>query len=118
MATYTRYAVKAGKQVELAARDIEMVHDCGPDAEDHPLEIDGRGTLRFKGDPFIRALADMTDLNGLAVFVKRAEDADDPLDPFAMGIRKFYRDMGYSVCGYLEVFEELLHERYPHWYKS
>lgn len=66
---------------------------------DHAIERDARGTLRWKADPLMVWIVDRyTPLN------KMWEQSSDqfPLE----SLKKFYRDIGYSLAGYLEVFPE------------
>jgi hypothetical protein len=107
MATVTFYAWRDGKQVPLTPDQVRLFKDCGPDASDHQLVWDLK-VLRFKADPLQRILADMVNLNDLAIAVQRADQDGDLRRSF----RKFYRDMGYSLCGYLDIFGEQLDEEY------
>lgn len=86
-----------------------LLEMCGADAQAHPL-IDRDGVLRFKADPVVRYVVDnVVDLNKLWVGL-------GPLShdiAVRHSLRRFYRDMGYSLSGYLEVFGEELDEEYP-----
>lgn len=69
---------------------------------DHEIVMDEDGTLRWKVDPKVRGVVDKIGLNdlfclfhdmGLGLHNKNSEP-----------IRKLYRDIGYSLFGYWEVF--------------
>ena len=72
---------------------------------DHPVHIDGRGTgrsLRWKANSVVQIMGHRengigVDLNKLWVFFI---DAKLPIEDMAT----VYRMMGYSLCGFLEVF--------------
>jgi len=64
---------------------------------DHPIIVDDHGTYRWKSDPIVNMLFEYkcVDLNTM---YKNGASKNDPR------VRKFYRDMGYSLYGYWEVF--------------
>lgn len=85
---------------------LQLLLSCGPDAQNHPLElVDGQ--LRFKPDPvinYIHRRARLTNLNDLCF----AMDTDQPTH--RLSLRRFYRDIGYSLSGYLEIFGDQLEQ--------
>jgi hypothetical protein len=66
---------------------------------DHEIIRDANGTLRWKQDPKVREIIDKGILNDLWYLfhtmglTKNSEE-----------VRKIYRDMGYSLFGYWEIF--------------
>ena len=91
---------------DLTQANKNLVDQCGKDALKHPLVLDG-GVLRFKANPAVRAAADLIDLNELWARMRVALDLSQEA---RLGIRAFYRDMGYSLSGYIEIFGEILDE--------
>lgn len=72
--------------------DVETHHD-------HIIIEDEHGTLRWKEDPKLRNLVDHIGVNEIwHLFHHIGLDKND--EP----VRKMYRDMGYSLFGYWEVF--------------
>jgi len=66
---------------------------------DHEIIIDESGTYRWKQDPDVVSLIDDLNLNSLWVlFYKMGMNKNSE------EIRKMYRDMGYSISGYWEIF--------------
>ena len=67
---------------------------------DHKIVVDEHGTVRWKQDPWISYLIDnKIDLNALIhLFHKLGIDRNS--EPY----RKLYRELGYSLSGYWEVF--------------
>lgn len=66
----------------------------------HPIER-VKGIVRWQVNPLMRWISERIDLNEMCVAAQRNQfSADDYM--------KFYRDMGYSLCGFLEVFGERL----------
>lgn len=72
--------------------------------KDRPIYTDGNGTRRFRGNEIVRYLldeatagrkCDMTDLAVQVKFKKLFSAAD---------WQEFYQLIGYSLCGYAEVF--------------
>lgn len=90
----------------LTKEQKELLEQCGADAQGHPLVLDGK-VLRFKANPIVRLIVDMqwVDLNQLSRMVGNMDSPE-----IRLGIRAFYRDMGYSLCGYLDIFGEILTE--------
>lgn len=66
---------------------------------DHEVIEDANGTLRWKEDPTVNEILDRVNLNDLWMLfygmglTKNSEE-----------VRKLYRDMGYSLSGYWEIF--------------
>lgn len=73
--------------------DIEFHHN-------HEIIRDQNGTVRWKADPFIEGMITNTvNLNDLwYIFHKMG------LTKNSEEVRKLYRDMGYSLSGYWEIF--------------
>lgn len=66
---------------------------------DHEIIMDDNGTIRWKADPTVNSLIDDLNLNSLwMLFFKMGMNKN------SKEIRKMYRDMGYSLSGYWEVF--------------
>ena len=66
---------------------------------DHPVVRDEHGTLRWEGDPKVREIINKGILNDLVyLFYKMG------LTKNSEEVRKLYRDMGYSLSGYWEIF--------------
>jgi hypothetical protein len=84
------------------ARAKELLAQCGPDAADHPIVWDGE-IVRFKADPVIKWCALKVSLNALALYAERADSPE-----MRLAVRRFYRNMGYSLCGYLDIFGDQL----------
>ncbi len=66
---------------------------------DHPVVKDESGTLRWQSDPKIENLVDRMNLNDLWILFHHMG-----LTKNSEEVRKLYRDMGYSLSGYWEVF--------------
>ncbi len=81
-------------------RDLEA---CGPDAQEHPVEIVD-GELRFVANPAIAHLNRTRHINLSNVYLA----LDMNVAAHRLGLREFYRMLGYSINGYLEMFEEML----------
>ena len=65
----------------------------------HRVIEDENGTLRWEEDPVVSRLIDNIGLNDLWVlFMKMG------LTKNSEPVRKLYRDMGYSLSGYWEIF--------------
>lgn len=65
----------------------------------HRVIEDENGTFRWEEDPTVRAIIDKGILNDLWVlFMKMG------LTKNSEEVRKLYRDMGYSLSGYWEIF--------------
>ena len=65
----------------------------------HRVIEDEHGTLRWEEDPVVRKTLDRVNLNDLwMLFMKMG------LTKNSEPVRKLYRDMGYSLSGYWEIF--------------
>ncbi len=80
-----------------------MKLDCGPDAQNHPVVIE-KGIPRFKSDPATLACFRLAGGKILDIWDRLDMEHQD----HRLSIRRFYRDIGYTLCGYLEIFEEQL----------
>jgi len=80
----------------------------------HATVIDDQGTQRFPENKVVRLLYDAASLRGynlndLAIAIRDRHHDDD--------WRAFYRFLGYSVCGYADVFDDDVIEN-PLWDKA
>lgn len=88
---------------DLSRAQLAQLDDCGPDAQNHPLEI-VEGQFRFKPNPVLGYLRRSRQLD-----LNRIADVMDMTNrEHRLGIREFYRHMGYSLSGYLELFGETI----------
>lgn len=89
--------------------DIEFHHN-------HEVIKDGNGTVRWKADPFIQKMIPGTmNLNDLWYIMFHSMG----LTKNSEQVRKLYRDMGYSLSGYWEIFFwEMNNELSPEYRKS
>lgn len=87
---------------DLTRDQRKLLDACGPDAANHPLVLDGE-TLRFRGNTVIVYLrcSNKLDLNAIACMPACFAPSE---------FREFYRMMGYSLCGYLDIFGDQLAE--------
>jgi hypothetical protein len=65
----------------------------------HPLVQDVNGAIRWKEDPDVRAIMEKIGLNDI-VRLFHSLGYDKNSEPY----RKLYRDIGYSLSGYWEIF--------------
>ena len=72
--------------------DVETHHD-------HIIYEDEHGTLRWKEDPLVRAMVTEIGLNDVYKICHELG-----LDKNSELFRKLYRDIGYSLNGYWEIF--------------
>lgn len=86
------------------AEQRQRLEECGKDAQNHPLVLDGT-VLRFKPTDVARTLAELVDINQLW---KRLNPSLQTNPETRAALRRFYRDMGYSLCGYLDMFGDML----------
>lgn len=93
---------------DLTRDQRELLDACGPDAADHPLVLDGK-ILRFRGNAVIVYLfrAGKLDLNQICLAMGNNEDTQHNRH----NMREFYRLLGYSLCGYLDIFGDQLAEK-------
>lgn len=79
-------------------QDYKLIFETESHHEHEVIE-DEQGTVRWKVNPAVRAIIDKTNLNDLWILfmsmglTKNSEE-----------VRKLYRDMGYSLSGYWEIF--------------
>lgn len=96
-----------------------LLDQCGADAQSHPLvqlviDSSRSNTIRFKADPVIRHLVDtQVDLNKL--WASLSERSDPKV---RLSMRSFYRNMGYSLGGYIDIFGQELDAEERHARKS
>ena len=72
--------------------DVEVHHN-------HPIIEDDHGTLRWEANPSVRNFIDTHNLNDIIIML-RVLGYDKNSEIY----RKLYRDMGYSLYGYWEIF--------------
>ena len=66
---------------------------------EHEVIEDEHGTVRWKSDPSVNEVLDRVNLNDIwMLFYKMG------LTKNSEEVRKLYRDMGYSLSGYWEIF--------------
>jgi hypothetical protein len=89
--------------------DIEFDHD-------HEVIMDENGTIRWKGDPNIqRMIPGPVNLNDLWYIMFHTMGMTKNSEQ----VRKLYRDMGYSLSGYWEIFFwKMNNEKAPEYRKS
>jgi hypothetical protein len=95
------------KQIRANKKIRESYGDLLDMYPDHPVVIDS-GThrvLRWKSNIIVNKLfnMNMVDLNRLWITVNQEDKAE------IEDLATFYRMMGYSLCGFIEVFGDLLH---------
>lgn len=81
--------------------DVEMYREILDKETHHNHEIieDENGTIRWKEDPHVTHFLNNISLNDLCPLLKCLGYGKN-----SEVYRKLYRDMGYSLCGYWEVF--------------
>lgn len=84
---------------DITEREAEILRGLDADAQAHPIVIDKDGTARFVANKLMRH------------FVKSKKvNVGDVFDALAAGncteaeARRFYRDIGYSIGGYDEIW--------------
>ena len=79
---------------------------------DHEVIEDEHGTLRWKSNPTVRQTVDKVNLNDLWMLFHHMG-----LTKNSEEVRKLYRDMGYSLSGYWEIFYWDMNNEDAHKYK-
>lgn len=67
---------------------------------DHPIVLEDN-VLRWQRSPMMRWLSDNVDINAMWLAYHHSAF---PLEDFT----RFYRDMGYSLCGFIDIFGDEL----------
>lgn len=82
---------------DLTVKEREDYSDLDEESKQAPLERSSDGVLRFVPSRPIQFAASRISLNDMWVEAQRNRwpDAD---------MRRFYRGMGYSLCGFSEIF--------------
>ena len=80
---------------------------------DHEIIEDEQGTFRWKQDPKVREIIDKGILNDLWYLFHTME-----LNKNSEEVRKLYRDMGYSLFGYWEIFHWEMNNENAHLYRK
>jgi hypothetical protein len=92
------------RPLNLTQGERELIELCGKDAQQHDIYRDGR-QLRFRSDPVSLQLErNLTNLTDLWVQLNTKDSQT------RLSLRRFYREIGYSLCGYLDIFREMLDE--------
>jgi hypothetical protein len=74
--------------------------DLDEESKRYPLEWDGN-VIRFKANAAVRWVSRKIDLNALSI---ASQDADWPIQD----VMTFYRMMGYSLSGFMDIFGDHL----------
>ena len=80
---------------------------------DHEITRDDHGTLRWKENPKVREIIDKGILNDLWYLFHTMG-----LNKNSEEVRKLYRDMGYSLSGYWEIFYWEVNNEDAHLYRK
>ena len=77
---------------------------------EHETYTDNRGVLRYKTNKVVRHLIDNTDLNELWAHLYRnghitQDDECTKGGPWLEDMKEVYRMMGYSLCGFADIFD-------------
>ena len=94
------------RPLNLTQGERELIELCGKDAQQHDIyrDTDKGRQLRFRSDPVSLQLRNLTNLNDLWVQLNTKDSQT------RLSLRRFYREIGYSLCGYLDIFGEMLDE--------
>ena len=91
--------MKSIKREDIHNSDLQDIFKKEAHHE-HEIIEDEHGTLRWKEDPKVREILDKrVNLNDLWYLFHTME-----MDKNSEHVRKLYRDMGYSLSGYWEIF--------------
>lgn len=82
----------------ITGEEMRMVLDTETH-HDHVIICDSNGTYRWKENDTVRKIIDRTNLNDIIVLLHCLGH-----DKNSETYRKMYRDMGYSLYGYWEIF--------------
>ena len=86
------------EEVALIDEDYKLIVDKEWH-HDHEIITDDHGTIRWKENPKVREIIDKGILNDLWYLFHTMG-----LNKNSEEVRKLYRDMGYSLSGYWEIF--------------
>jgi hypothetical protein len=85
------------KRSEIKGKEYKQIFKSEP--HKHVLLKDENGSIRWKANPTVRKLVDEVGLNGImSLFYSLGLTKNSEI------VRKMYRDMGYSLYGYWEIF--------------
>ena len=105
---YPKMFIKDVSKVVVPRIDVARNNDDfadvmkGETTHDHLIVKDESGTLRWLEDPEVKKLIDSPDFSLNDWWITRLQmNSKAKNDP---EVRKFYRDMGYSIYGYWEIF--------------
>jgi N-acyl-D-aspartate/D-glutamate deacylase len=80
---------------------------------DHEIILDDQDVIRWKADKSVRTIIDRNSLNDIIIlFNLLGHDKNSEI------YRKLYRDMGYSLSGYWEIFYWSANNPNSHKYRS
>ncbi len=85
------------KFTDLDTKTQETYADLDEQSKRYPIELDASGVLRFKRNRAVVYAVDHCNLNDLWIEAQRNDWAESDL-------KALYRMMGYSLCGFLEIF--------------
>ena len=94
--------IRANKEIR---KNYEDLLDMYPD---HPVELKDGGSnlvLRWKRNIIIDRIFDMKMMDLNLLWATMNQDSNEEVEDMAT----VYRMMGYSLCGFIEVFGDLLH---------
>ena len=80
---------------------------------EHEIIRDKNGTLRWKENPTVNQILERVNLNDLWILLSTMG-----LDKNSEAIRNLYRDMGYSLSGYWEIFYWEANNENAHLYRA
>lgn len=97
---------------EMSLTEIASLHPGSYDDilgrfGNRPCVVDDDGVYRFKSDLVCRTLLDLVDLNELWRRVGGMFNDDDNPE-LVDSMARFYMGLGYSLCGFGEIFSEVL----------
>ncbi len=89
------------RDTPVALSDVPLGFRFTAELGGHPIVRDADGTLRFKANPLVRWLCDQIDLNKMWLAFGQGAFSET-------AFMQFYRDIGYSLGGFEEVWGETL----------
>lgn len=94
-----KITLDCGKKIEVEDEDYKEIILKEWMYHQHPIMVDGNGTLRWKKTLQIDSLISKCGINELFLLLEIVGYGKN-----SEVYRKLYREMGYSLCGYWEVF--------------
>lgn len=89
------------RETPVALDDVPSEFRFTAELGGHPIVKDADGTLWFKSRPLVRWLCDQIDLNKMWLACGQGAFSENAL-------MQFYRDIGYSLGGFEEIWGEVL----------